>query len=91
MDKPLGAAFLDEKDRVEIDKQRIVALMLSSRSEKEWNDNCDAVKAEFGGYPRWWYETIIMSGVLPRTAARWGDNGKIKIRHFGPTKKDEIL
>lgn len=40
MDIPLGTAFLDEKDRVEIDKQRIVDLMQSSRSEKEWNANC---------------------------------------------------
>lgn len=72
MDKPLGMAFLD-------DKERVVALMESSRSEQEWNDNCDAVKAEFGGYPSWWYPTIVMSGILKRVVARWGDNGEIRI------------
>lgn len=63
--KPLGLAFLD-------DKERVVALMESSQSEQQWNDNCDSVKAEFSGYPSWWYPTIVMSGILRRTAARWG-------------------
>lgn len=73
--KPLGMAFLD-------DKERVVALMESSRSEQEWNDNCDAVKAEFGGYPNWWYPTIIMSGVLKRVSARWGGDDQIRISSY---------
>lgn len=75
MSKPLGLSFLD-------DKERVVALMESSRSEQEWSDNCDAVKAEFGGYPSWWYPTIVMSGVLRRVSARWGGDDQIKISRY---------
>ena len=32
-------------------QQDVVDLMKSSKSEDEWNANCDKVKAEFGGYP----------------------------------------
>jgi hypothetical protein len=70
--KPLGMTFLDEK-------KRVVALMESSQTEQQWNDNCDAVKREFGGYPEWWFLTIVISGVLKRVAARWGDDGEIKV------------
>ncbi len=45
-------------------QQDVIDLMLSSKSEAEWNDNCDKVKAEFGGYPDFWYVTIILDGIL---------------------------
>lgn len=45
-------------------EQDVINLMLSSKSEAEWNANCDKVKEEFGGYPSFWYASIIMSGVL---------------------------
>ena len=51
----------------------VVELMKSSRSEAEWNDNCDRVKRNCGGYPSWWYETIIMSGLLHETSQTWSD------------------
>ena len=38
-------------------------LMLSSKTEKEWNDNCDKVKKEFNGYPEWWYKEIVGSSI----------------------------
>jgi len=46
-------------------EQEVLTLMKSSRSEYEWNLNCDAVKrAHNGGYPSFWYSLIIASGVL---------------------------
>jgi len=45
-------------------QQDVINLMLSSKSEAEWNNNCDKVKAEFGGYPDFWYPAIILDGIL---------------------------
>lgn len=45
---------------IKMDKNDVIKLMRSSKSEKEWNENCDKVKEEFFGYPDWWYETIIL-------------------------------
>jgi len=45
-------------------QQDVIDLMLSSKSEVEWNANCDKVKAEFGGYPGFWFQAIILGGIL---------------------------
>ena len=55
------------------------ALMASSKSEAEWNTNCDKVKAANNGYPAWWYATIVTSGLSARTAAKFGQTDTIKI------------
>jgi len=45
--------------------QEVKELMQSSKSEQEWNDNCDKVKKENGGdYPAWWFVEIMLSGTL---------------------------
>lgn len=61
----------------------VIKLMSSSRTESEWNANCDKVKEHFGGYPRFWFGAIVTSGLLRRTAARWGSDGEIKITSVG--------
>jgi len=50
----------------------VVALMKSSCNEQEWNKNCDKVKAANNGYPEFWFETIVLSGVLAETRRNWG-------------------
>ena len=52
-------------------KNEVVGLMKSSKSEKEWNDNADKVIAANNGYPQWWYAEIVLSGVSTQTAASW--------------------
>ena len=49
----------------------VVALMKSSRSEEEWDANCDAVKARGGVYPDFWYRAIVLSGVMSDTVRSW--------------------
>lgn len=49
----------------------VKALMESSRSEENWNDNCDKVKAANNGYPGFWYATIMLSGVAAKAQANW--------------------
>jgi hypothetical protein len=48
-------------------------LMLSSRSEQEWNDNCDQVKKANNGYPDFWFQTIIIGGILHQVQQTWSE------------------
>lgn len=52
-------------------KEEVIALMESSKSEAEWNANCDKVKKEFAGYPSWWFDTIITSGIKNEVQVGW--------------------
>ena len=54
-----------------MDKQQVIDLMRKSNSEEAWNANCDKVKEAFGGYPSWWYETIILGGVYNESKKNW--------------------
>lgn len=67
-----------------MDKQEVIALMVSSRSEQEWNNNCDEVKRRCGGYPSFWFAEIIASGLLKRVAATWGGSGDFQITSINP-------
>ena len=58
-----------EKDLT--NRENVVALMKSSKSEQEWNVNCDKVKAANNGYPAWWYQEIIIGGVQMETVLSW--------------------
>ncbi len=53
-------------------QDEVVALMKSSKSEAEWNANCDAVKRACGGYPEFWYAAILASGILVNVQRSWG-------------------
>lgn len=53
-------------------EKQVVDLMKSSTSENNWNNNCDKVKAACGGYPSFWYQAVIMSGVLDETQQKFG-------------------
>jgi hypothetical protein len=53
-----------------VTEAEVIDLMVSSRSDEEWNANCDAVKLLFGGYyPDFWYAAIIRSGCMALTVA----------------------
>lgn len=51
--------------------EEVKKLMESSKSEQEWNKNCDIVKLKCGGYPDFWYTTIILGGVLQSSQLSW--------------------
>ncbi len=46
-------------------------LMGSSSSEREWNENADAVKAANRGYPDFWFKEVVISGLASQTAAKF--------------------
>lgn len=52
-------------------RDEMVALMETSRSDQEWASNCDKVKAAFDGFPEFWSEAIIHSGLAKRLRASW--------------------
>lgn len=60
-------------------KEQVVILMRSSNSAQEWNDNCDKVKKACIGYPTFWYETIILSGLGNKIASKWGGDMQIRV------------
>lgn len=49
----------------------VLSLMQSSKSEREWNANCDKVKSANGGYPSFWYSAIVLSGVMSATSSQF--------------------
>jgi len=50
-----------------------VEMMRSSKTEDEWNQRCNTVKAAHGGYyPADWYEKIIASGLMQQTVGGFG-------------------
>ena len=60
-----------------MNRDEVIALMESSKSEDEWNGNCDKVKDACGGYPDFWYSAIIQSGLAQKVA-----RAAVSHRHF---------
>lgn len=65
-----------------MDREAVVALMRSSKSAEEWDNNCDRVKQELGGYPAYWYELIIASGLAREVMAAFGETPDFKVTIF---------
>lgn len=65
-----------------MNREQVIELMESSQSEAEWNANCDRVKRECGGYPVFWFEAIMLSGLANRVLARFGRDDKIRVGYF---------
>lgn len=49
----------------------VAALMRQSKSETEWNANCDKVKKANGGYPDFWWQTVMTSGLAFEVQNSW--------------------
>lgn len=60
-----------------MNEQQVVDLMKSSKNSDEWNANCDRVKAACGGYPDFWFASIIMSGLMAKTLGEGSDKTEI--------------
>lgn len=41
--------------------------LADSKSEEEWNRNCDLIKKNHGGYPSDWYSKVIATGLVVKT------------------------
>ena len=50
----------------------VVEQMKRSKTEDQWNKNCDRVKtANKGQYPDFWYKSVILSGVAKEVADKF--------------------
>ena len=58
-------------------REEVIKLMESSTSSEDWNQNCDRVKEACGGYPGFWYEAIILSGVIEKSHKNWSDRDSV--------------
>lgn len=67
---------------IEMNKQEVIDLMNGSRSEDEWNTNCNTVKKACGGYPEFWHEAIVDSGVASQVAKNFGGTADIGVTSF---------
>lgn len=64
-----------------MDKETVIALMRSSSTAQEWNENCRKVKKAMGGvYPDFWYAEILASGLAKEVMAEFGETPEIKVR-----------
>lgn len=62
-----------------MNREEVTKLMSSSKTEEEWNNNCDKVKRAFNGYPDFWFPDIIMSGLCGKVTKQFGKDDKIHI------------
>ncbi len=60
-------------------EQEVKELMESSTSEQDWNNKCDEVKKRCNGYPNFWYDLIIASGLGKKIARSYGGDFGMKI------------
>ena len=58
-------------------KEELISLMRSSKNSKEWKSNCEIVKKECNGYPDFWYETIVLSGLCDEVLGKGSSEIKI--------------
>ena len=53
-------------------EEDVTSLMISSKNEEEWNNNCDKIKAANNkDYPKFWYEKIVLSGLANKVQKSW--------------------
>jgi hypothetical protein len=48
--------------------------MSGATSKNDWNKRCGQVEAANGGYPSFWYETVILSGLADKTLGTGGSD-----------------
>ncbi len=61
-----------------MDKQTALAELLNSKDKDAWNATCDRIKAaNMGQYPEWWYEEVILTGLIEKALGQ--GSGQIKI------------
>lgn len=54
-----------------MNRDEVVQLMKSAKSETEWNSYCDQVKKACDGYPDFWFQAIHASGLMARAIKTW--------------------
>jgi hypothetical protein len=49
-----------------------ISALENCKSEKEWDQICDQIKADrSGNYPPDWYDKVMLSGLMSRVSSRF--------------------
>ena len=54
-----------------MEKAEVIELMKTSKSNLEWNINCDIVHDKCGGYPAYWFTEMIVNELLLNVSKTW--------------------
>jgi hypothetical protein len=73
-----------------MEKQEAIELLKSSKTKDQWNENTDKIKAAFGGYPEWWYATVVTSGLMDAVLGEGASQIKIQVIEPKMTVRDKI-
>lgn len=77
------AVAAGERKPVKYTPAYTLAALAGCTSSREWGAVCDDVKRENnGGYPGWWFPTMIQSGVIDDAAVRFGGRPGITVTTF---------
>jgi len=62
-----------------MEKNEAIELLKSSKTKEQWNENADKIKAALGGYPEWWYATVVTSGLMDTVLGDGASQIKIQV------------
>ncbi len=65
-----------------MNEQEVIDLMKASKSDEEWNANCQKVKEACGGeFPKFWNTAVIFSGLAPKVAVeqKWARGAAARV------------
>ena len=48
-----------------------IQALTTAANEQAWNDACDAIKREHGGYPSDWWPRVMASGLADTVQSTW--------------------
>lgn len=65
-----------------MDEEQVIALLKTSTSEAEWNENCAKVKKACGGYPSFWYPVVLASGLADEIMSSFGGNSRMTVSSY---------
>jgi hypothetical protein len=52
--------------------QEEISALKATKSENDWNEQCDKIKAARGGqYPPDWWPLVVMSGLMTEIQCSW--------------------
>jgi hypothetical protein len=69
--------------------EKLASFMSEARSKEDWNKRCDLVKKVCNGYPDYWYETCIASGLINRTLG--AGSSDINVSVIAPVKERKVI
>lgn len=52
-------------------REKFLTELIQCQNSIDWNNKCDEVKNHYGDYPEWWFNDVIISGLLNEIVRGW--------------------